>query len=82
MSRACAFSVSIPLRREGAKAVVVVGDPKYFSRVGFSKLAASKLEVPFLPEYTLLYPIAPGTGMVNDRLIYPAGYSHLNEDVL
>ncbi|WP_167599724.1 GNAT family N-acetyltransferase [Celeribacter sp. HF31] len=61
-------------RREGAKAVVVVGDPKYFSRVGFSKLAASNLETPFLKEHTSLYPIAPGTGMSRNELIYPTAY--------
>ncbi|MCA0042779.1 GNAT family N-acetyltransferase [Celeribacter litoreus] len=66
-------------KREGAKAVVVVGDTKYFGRVGFSKLAASKLEIPFFPEYTSLYPIAPGTGMSSNRLIFPDAYRHLTE---
>lgn len=64
-------------RREGAQAVVVVGDPGYFSRVGFSQLAASKLELPAMAERTLLYPIAPGTGLSTHRLIYPAAYERL-----
>ncbi|SFK02099.1 GNAT family N-acetyltransferase [Celeribacter neptunius] len=64
-------------RREGARAVVVVADPKYFSRVGFSQLAASKLELPMMAEHTSLYPIAPGTGMSTHRLIYPEAYERL-----
>ncbi|PTQ67524.1 putative acetyltransferase [Celeribacter persicus] len=69
-------------RREGAKAVIVIGDARYFSRVGFSKLAASHLETTMMPEHTLLYPIAPGTGMAHETLIYPDAYAHLSEDDL
>ncbi|EKE69672.1 MULTISPECIES: N-acetyltransferase [Roseobacteraceae] len=69
-------------KREGAKAVVVVGDPAYFHRVGFSTLAASRLETPFASEYTSLYPIAPGTGMQSERLIYPNAYTRLNENLV
>ncbi|WP_321364575.1 N-acetyltransferase [uncultured Celeribacter sp.] len=69
-------------KREGAQAVVVVGDPKYFGRVGFSKLAASNLKTPFLAEHTALYPIAPGTGMSSHELIYPDAYTKFTEDQL
>lgn len=62
-------------RREQAPAVTVVGDPKYFSRVGFSALAASKLETSFTPEHTLLFPIAPGSGMSEGVLRFPKAYA-------
>ncbi|WP_417246889.1 GNAT family N-acetyltransferase [Celeribacter sp.] len=67
-------------KREGAKAVVVVGDPNYFSRVGFSQLAASNLETTVMPEHTLLYPIAPGTGMSSHKLVYPDAYATFIEE--
>ncbi|TNE64002.1 MAG: N-acetyltransferase [Rhodobacteraceae bacterium] len=69
-------------KRAGAKAVIVIGDARYFSRMGFSKLAASRLETKMMPEHTLLYPIAPGTGMAQETLIYPDAYAHLSEEDL
>ncbi|AJE48345.1 GNAT family N-acetyltransferase [Celeribacter indicus] len=66
-------------RRERAKAVVVIGDPAYFGRLGFSTLAASRLETPIAARFTALYPIAPGTGMSSQRLIYPLAYSRFDE---
>ncbi len=69
-------------KRAGAKAVIVIGEARYFSRLGFSKLAASRLETTMMPQHTLLYPIAPGTGMAHERLIYPDAYAHLSEDDL
>ncbi|WP_460275553.1 GNAT family N-acetyltransferase [Celeribacter sp. ULVN23_4] len=69
-------------KREGAKAVIVIGDKGYFSRFGFSKLAASRLKTDMMQEHTLLYPIAPGTGLSDETLIYPDAYMHLSEDNL
>lgn len=64
-------------RQQKAKAVVVVGDPLFYKRFGFSKKAAAALTTPLTPELTQLYPIAPGTGGAAERLIYPDAFALL-----
>lgn len=64
-------------RQRHAKAVVVVGGSSYYSRFGFSLKAAENLSTPYAREYTLLYPIAPGTGGARERLIYPEPFAGL-----
>ncbi|MBC7139110.1 MAG: N-acetyltransferase [Defluviimonas sp.] len=64
-------------RQRHARAVVVVGGSSYYSRFGFSLKAAENLTTPYAREYTLLYPIAPGTAGASERLIYPAPFAGL-----
>ena len=61
-------------RQDRAKAVIVVGDPAYYKRFGFAQAAASKLQIPFPMELTALYPIAPGTALSNERVLYPEAF--------
>lgn len=64
-------------RQRHAKAVVVVGGSAYYGRFGFSLQAAEHLTTPYAPEYTLLYPIAPGTAGARERLVYPEPFEAL-----
>jgi putative acetyltransferase len=66
-------------RREKAPAVVVVGDPNYFAQVGFSQSAVKNLDLPFAQDFTSLYPIAPGTGLSKNTLIYPEAFVPFND---
>lgn len=64
-------------RRRKARGVVVVGDPAYYSRFGFSLKAAEGLISPYPAGNTLAYPIAPGAVVKGQRLIYPAAFSEV-----
>lgn len=63
-------------RQNRAKAVVVLGDPAYYRRFGFSAKAAENLSTPFSIAHTLLYPIRPGMAGVTADLTYPAAFLH------
>ena len=58
-------------RQAGAKAVTVVGEPRFYKRFGFSDIAADKVKTPFEHSATLVYPIDDGTGGAEVTLAYP-----------
>ncbi|WP_176438420.1 GNAT family N-acetyltransferase [Actibacterium lipolyticum] len=61
-------------RQADANAVIVLGDPDYYGRFGFSLQAAQNLMTPFAQKLTMLYPIAPGTGGMRAAVSYPAAF--------
>ncbi|MEI4486041.1 N-acetyltransferase [Frigidibacter sp. MR17.14] len=58
-------------RQKGAKAIAVVGPPAYYRRFGFSREAGAQLSSDYPRDYTLVYPIRPGTAGTAGRLVYP-----------
>jgi putative acetyltransferase len=48
------------LRAEGEQVVIVLGNPKYYSRFGFSTDKASSLSSPFPPEAFMALELSPG----------------------
>lgn len=64
-------------RQAKAQAVVVVGQPRYYSKFGFSVKAAEKLVSDLSHDYTLLYPIAPGTSGRAETLVFPPAFTEL-----
>jgi putative acetyltransferase len=65
------------MRRAGAAGVVVLGDPDFYTRFGFSKAAAAGLDSPYSRAHTMVYPIATGAKEVTGRLVYPPAFSVL-----
>ena len=65
------------MRRAGASGVVVLGDPDFYTRFGFSKTAAAGLDSPYSRAHTMVYPIAKGANEVTGRLVYPPAFSVL-----
>lgn len=61
-------------RRSGAKAVTVLGDPRYYSRFGFTRKAAENLRCPYSGPNMMLYPIAPRTAGTDARVSYPPAF--------
>lgn len=62
-------------RQAHAKAVVVVGDPRYYHRFGFVFDGPARLQSPYPAEYTGLYPLAPETADAAVTLAYPAPFA-------
>jgi len=62
-------------RQAHAKAVVVVGDPRYYHRFGFVFDGPARLHSPYPVEYTGLYPLAPETTDAAVTLAYPAPFA-------
>lgn len=62
-------------RQARAKAVVVVGDPRYYHRFGFVFGGPARLQSPYPAEYTGLYPLAPETSDAAVTLAYPAPFA-------
>lgn len=58
-----------------AQGVVVLGDPEYYERFGFSRAAAADLTTPYAKEYTMFYPIAPEAAHMQAALSYPDAFS-------
>lgn len=61
-------------RQAGAKAITVVGEPRFYKRFWFSDTASEHLETPFDKSATLVYPIADGTGSFSGSLEYPDAF--------
>ncbi|WP_319825603.1 N-acetyltransferase [Thalassovita sp.] len=64
-------------RAEGAGAVTVLGDARYYQRFGFTRTAAEALETPFSRDNTLMYPIRIENAGLMAELVYPPAYSRL-----
>ena len=62
-------------RQARFKAVVVVGDPDYYHRFGFVFRGPAKLQSPYPPQYTGLYPIAAETAAAQAQLVYPEAFA-------
>lgn len=61
-------------RQSRAQAVVVVGDPGYYGRFGFTFDGATSLKSPYPRQYTGLFPIAPDTASAAVTLLYPPAF--------
>lgn len=55
--------------------LVVLGDPGFYGRCGFSQARAARLETPYPVDHTLL--AGPGTDVPALRLVYPAAFASL-----
>ncbi len=55
----------------------MVGGAAYYGRFGFSLKAAENVTTPYAREFTLVYPIAPGTAGARERLVYPESFAGL-----
>lgn len=64
-------------RRAKFDAVVVVGDPDYYSRFGFVFNGPSELVSPYPEQYLGLFPIAAGSAMAQARLVYPRAFDQV-----
>lgn len=58
-------------RQKHFAAVVVVGDPGFYSRRGFVFDGPAELASPYPADYTGLYPIKPETAKAKVALVYP-----------
>lgn len=65
------------VRQSGVSGIVVLGDPNFYTRFGFSKAAAAGLDSPYSREHTMVYPIANGAKGIAGRLVYPPAFSDL-----
>ena len=57
------------------RTIVVVGDPKFYGRAGFSSERASNLQSPYSIEKTLL--AGPGDDVPMESLAYPAAFEEM-----
>jgi putative acetyltransferase len=65
-------------RAKGIEAVVVVGDPAYYRRFGFSVAAAAALASPFAGEHCMALALAPGLPeRLEGRLRYARAFDPL-----
>lgn len=63
------------LSQDAHPAVLVLGDPDYYERFGFSVEAAAKVKSPYPFEYLGLFPIDPSTVGSEVQAIYPQAFS-------
>ncbi len=56
----------------GNPAIVVLGQPEFYEKCGFSRARAARLKSPYPVEYTLL--AAPGSDVPAETLVYPAAF--------
>lgn len=54
------------------RTVVVLGDPSFYARAGFSAERAARLVTPYPVEHTLI--ARPGNDVPAERLVYPAAF--------
>ena len=64
-------------RQQSEQAVVVVGDPAYYGRLGFVFGGPAHLESPYPAQYTGLYPISPKAASARATLTYPDPFKGL-----
>jgi putative acetyltransferase len=63
------------LRRHGEEIVIVLGEPRYYSRFGFSVQAAALLKSPFPPEAFMAMELIPGAlHNVSGKVRYPRAF--------
>jgi putative acetyltransferase len=66
------------LRAVGEQVVIVLGDPNYYHRFGFSTDKASNLASPFPPEAYMALELSPGTlDGVHGKVKYPEAFGLL-----
>ena len=63
------------LGQDDHPAVLVLGDPNYYERFGFSVDAAANVESPYPSEHLGLFPIDPRTVGLEVRAVYPHAFS-------
>jgi putative acetyltransferase len=56
---------------------VVLGDPAYYGRFGFSVAAAARLATPYPAEFTGLLALRDGVAGRAARLIYPTAFAEV-----
>lgn len=64
-------------RQKKYLAVVVVGNPQYYSRFGFVFEGPSDIQSPYPKQYTGLYPIQPETAKAKVMLAYPEPFQNV-----
>ncbi|MEP4036265.1 hypothetical protein [Pseudophaeobacter sp.] len=57
------------------EAIVVLGEPSFYGRYGFSLARAQKLHSPYPLSHTLI--LKRGVDMPEEELVYPAGFASL-----
>jgi putative acetyltransferase len=65
------------LRRDHVPAVVVLGDPEFYHRFGFSVEAACNLKTPYPSQNFMLYPLADHTAGSKHEIVYPRAFRYL-----
>ena len=63
------------LGQDAIPAVLVLGDPAYYERFGFSVEAAANVTSPYPSEYLGLFPIDPKTVGKEVQAVYPQAFS-------
>ena len=63
------------LSQDAHPAVLVLGDPEYYERFGFSVDAAANVESPYPSENMGLFPIDPGAVGKKVQAVYPRAFS-------
>ena len=61
------------LRQRGERLVLVLGDPDYYQRFGFSAEKTRALENPFPPEAFMAIELHPGS-LIHGKVRYPAAF--------
>jgi putative acetyltransferase len=61
-------------RAEGWEAVIVLGDPAYYARFGFSAAAARHLQAPFSGDAFMALALRPGALEGRGRVVYPPAF--------
>jgi len=64
-------------RQERARAVVVVGNPRYYRRFGFVFGGKAQISSPYPEQFTGLYPIAAETARAEVALAYPQAFQEV-----
>jgi putative acetyltransferase len=63
------------LKSGGERAVLVLGEPRYYTRFGFSTDAARALQTPFPPDaFMALELVAGALGSIHGRVRYPSAF--------
>lgn len=67
----------IRLRDMGERFVLVLGDPAYYSRFGFSAASAAHLQTPYDGPYLMALALNPEQHNISGRVTYPAPFAAL-----
>jgi putative acetyltransferase len=63
--------------REGWNAVIVLGDPAYYTRFGFDAALASGFESPYAGPYLMALPLKGSLAVTSGRIDYAAAFAAL-----
>ncbi|WP_425091793.1 GNAT family N-acetyltransferase [Tropicimonas sp. S265A] len=65
------------LRQQHVPGIVVLGDPQFYRRFGFSLAAARNLKTPYPADNFMLFPIGPDVSGSTHEVIYPRAFRYL-----